>query len=136
LDADIDTSRQRGVIITPTTPNVSFALVWGQGEADQVATQAAYQAALLRIIAHAQAAGFVGRFFINKETWAVGVVNPAVQAAQWGVADNVTIFRGFDADSLNSTFRQAADNSHFIDSGQAAFAAGVVSAMAASGAPF
>ena len=122
--------------ITPARPNVTFALVWGQGEGDDVATQAAYQAALARIIAHAQAAGFVGRFFINKETWAAGVVNPAVQEAQWGVVDNVTVFRGFDADSLNSTFRQPSDNGHFIDSGQAAFAAGVVSAMAASGAPF
>jgi lysophospholipase L1-like esterase len=59
-------------------------------------------------------------------------VSTAVQAAQVGIVDNVTIFSGGDLDSFNATYRQA-DNTHPNDTGAAAMATAVYNAMVASG---
>lgn len=124
----------------PGVTGLTFALSWGQGETDNGngTLQAAYAASMATVISNAQAAGFTGsscRFFINKETWLSGAVSSAVQAAQVALPNGATIFAGGDLDTLNATNRQA-DNTHFNDTGAAAAATLVWSAMHASGAPY
>ena len=127
--------RLASIGITPATTNVTFAILWGQGEGDSGTSTPAYTSALQTVRANAVAAGFSGRFFVNKETWVGGVVTPAVQAAQTGVVDNSTFWAGADMDSLNATNR-IADNTHLNDTGAAAAATLIYNAMHASGAPF
>lgn len=123
--------------IDPAIPGVTFAYLWGQGENDTAlaTSQAAYSASLTAVLGQLSGIGFSGRYFICKETWATGSVSAAVQAAQTGILNGSTIFSGGDLDTLNATNRQA-DNTHFNDTGAAAAAGLVISAMAASGAPF
>lgn len=68
--------------LTPSTPGLQFAMLFGQGEAEVgLGTSQANYAVLLAVIrANLLAAGFVGRMFINVQTCAAGVVN-AAQAA-------------------------------------------------------
>lgn len=119
--------------ITPQT-NVTFAILWGQGESDHGTSSAAYQAALNRIQAQAVACGFSGRFFVNIQTWASGTVDATVQGAQSGIVDNLKFWAGANADSLNATNRQA-DNIHFNDTGVSSLATLTYNAMHASGPP-
>lgn len=123
--------------LTPSTPGLHFAMLWGQGEAEVGlgTSQAVYAGRLATIRANLLAAGFVGRMFINVETWAAGVVNAGVQAAQAAFANGVDIFVGGNLDTLNATYRHA-DNVHFKDNGGVSAAALIHSAMAASGAPY
>lgn len=120
--------------IAPVT-NVTFAIVWLQGESDNGTTSVAYQAALNNVQSRAVACGFSGRFFVNKQTWVSGSVNATIQGAQTGIIDNVKFWAGADADSLNATNR-IADNIHFNDTGIASLATLMYNAMHASGAPF
>lgn len=124
--------------ITPSTPGVTFAAVWGQGEA-QIAsplTQAAYQTYLTSYMDFVDAAGFAGgRWFIMQQTWNGGATSAPVRAAQLAVCTGGTRFTGGDADALNSSNRLA-DNIHFSDAGMAVYASLIVSKMALSGAPF
>lgn len=121
--------------ITPATTNVTFAIVWGQGESDGGTSTVNYTTRLNNVRDHAVAAGFSGRFFVNKQTWAAGSVDANVQAAQTGVVDNVKFWAGADADSLNAANRQS-DNTHFNDTGIAALATAMYDAMVASGSPY
>lgn len=45
--------------------------------------------------------------WIAKESWYNGVTSDAVRAAQAGVVDNVRVFAGPDADTLDNTYRTA-----------------------------
>lgn len=123
--------------ITPSTPGVTFAYLWLQGESDQGAgtTQANYAAALTQIKANLTAAGFVGRMFVAEETWSVGAISTAIQAAQIAFVNGTTVFSAGNMDALNATNRDAS-NLHLNDAGQAAFATTIVNNMIASGAPF
>jgi hypothetical protein len=123
--------------ITPATTNVTFALLWLQGEADGTlgTTSSAYQTAFGQLVANAQAAGFSGRIFVPTETWQAGAASATIQGAQAALRDSVTIFDGGNLDSLNASNRQA-DNTHFNDTGAAAAATLIYNAMHASGVPF
>lgn len=121
--------------ITPSVTNVTFAILWGQGEADHGTSSATYKAALGRIQAQAASCGFSGRFFVNEETWLSGAVDATVQSAQTTVVDNVSFWAGGNLDSLNATNR-IGDNTHLNDTGIAAAASLMEAAMHASGAPF
>lgn len=123
----------RGIV--PGTTNVTFAIIWGQGESDAGTSQVNYTSRMNTVIASAAAAGFSGRWFINKQTWIAGAVDANVQAAQVGLPNGSTVFAGADADSLNAANRYA-DNTHFNDAGMAALATLVYNAMHASGAPY
>jgi len=123
----------------PGATGLTFALSWGQGETDNGngTSQASYAASMATVISNAQAAGFTGsscRFFINKQTWLSGAVSSAVQSAQTALPNGTTVFAGGDLDSLDATNRQ--DNTHFNDTGSAAAASFIWSAMHASGAPY
>lgn len=123
--------------ITPGMTNVTFAILWGQGEGDGVigTTSANWQSSFATLKATILATGFVGRIFVNVETWDLGVPSATIQAAQAAVVDSVTVFAGANWDTLNNTFRQA-DQAHFNDAGAAAAAPLVYTAMHATGAPF
>ena len=121
--------------ITPGMTNVTFAVDWGQGEAEASlsTSQSTYQTALGQIKTNMQACGWIGRFFVNVETWNNTTYAPAA-AAQAAVVDNVFFFAGANLDSLNNSNR--VDTTHFNDTGSAAGAALKKTAMHASGAPF
>jgi hypothetical protein len=123
--------------ITPSTPGVSFAFVWGQGETDNIGgtTQAVYTAGLNALIAATNAAGFVGRYFICQMTYWEATTSAAVRAAQLAIANGTTIFTGGDIDTLTSASRQG-DNIHLSDGGAGSAATLIYNAMHASGAPF
>lgn len=100
-------------------------IIWHQGESDAVdgTSQAAYYAALLRIIAAFRAAGMGAPFFVCKATWFAGSLpagSAAVRAAQAQIVDNDTVFAGPDTDTLDNTYRF--DTTHFSPTGSEAFA--------------
>lgn len=124
--------------ITPTTPGVTFAFLWGQGEGDNFfgTSQATYAAGLTALINNLKAAGFPGRFFICEQTWNAGTISTAVENAQISVVDNVTIFSGGNLDAFGTAYRYPDDNTHFNDSGAAAAATAAYNAIHLSGTPF
>lgn len=135
---------QRGIV---PGPNVTFAILWGQGEANTSTgtSQATYQTALNTIIANAAAAGFSGRWFVAVQSWNSVRTSGPIQAAQLAVVNNTTVFRGANADALigNSCNGGGAcrqDGLHWSDNGSIAYALdaanGWLPAMQASGAPF
>lgn len=145
--------KQRGIVCG--SANITCAILWGQGESDQLAgtTQTAYVAAFNTLVANAAAAGFVGRWFVAKETAdPAGTVSAAVQAAQTanspsGVINNAAgIYLGANADALTGNTCNGAnacrqgDNIHWTDNGSQAYATdatnGWMQALHASGAPF
>lgn len=112
-------------------PNVTFTIVWGQGESNNNnTTQAVYQTALLTIISNVQACGFVGRIFINLETL-TNLTWPPVRAAQAAVVNGTTVFQGADMDTIGGRY----DGVHPGDAASAAMALAIYNAMHASGAP-
>lgn len=117
--------------------NVAFALLWGQGEQDTAigTTQAAYTASFNAIVVQMLALGFSGRIFVAQQTWDGSTFSAPVAAAQLAVCDNVIVFPGVNADALGAGDRQA-DDLHWNDTGQQAYAAGWQAAMHASGAPY
>lgn len=121
--------------ITPATTNVTFAVLWMQGESDHGTATATYKTGLTNMQAQAVLSGFSGRFFVSQETWISGATDTNVQAAQTGIVDGVKFWAGGNIDSLNATNRLA-DNTHLNDTGMAAAAALQVAAMHASGSPF
>ena len=68
--------------ITPATPGVTFAAVWGQGEADtrDGTSRAAYRGHLGRLIDTVFSSGFLGRLFINVESYYFGRTSSEIQA--------------------------------------------------------
>lgn len=121
--------------LIPGATGLTFAFVWGQGESDIGTAQATYQAGLGEVLSTLTATGFNGRAFINKQTWNAGTTDANVRAAQAAVVNNVTVFAGADADTLNAASRQA-DNIHYSDAGMASFATLIYNAMHASGVPY
>ena len=130
-------NRLRYAGITASTPGVTMAAVWGQGESDNTGgtSQASYAASLTSWINTARAAGMSGRIFVNLETWNNGA-SATIRAAQAQVvAANGNVFFGGDIDTLDNTYR--VDNVHPVSpTAAAAFKNLVVNAMAASGSPF
>lgn len=121
--------------ITPTTPGVTFAVVWGQGEKDTDlgTTQAAYASNLNAWIAAARSAGYPGRIFVNIETMSSSVVSSAIQAAQISVVNNVDVWQGANWDALGTSYRS--DGTHPSDAGASALATALYNAIHGSGAP-
>ena len=144
---------QRG--ITCGSTNVTCAIIWGQGEADNFLSTSAvnYVASFNNMVTLTAAAGFVGRWFVAKQTYFNGSADATVQGAQTnasgsgGVINNSAgIYLGANADALvgnvcnpNHACRFS-DNTHFTYNGQVAYATDVTygwqQAMHASGAPF
>lgn len=142
---------QRGIV---AGTNVTFAICWGQGEAETTlgTSQASYVSMWNSMWATIQAAGFTGRIFVAKETYLNGSTNAGVQSAQTvaspsGVINNGSgIYLGANSDALIGSIcnganpcRQA-DNIHYTANGGIAYSTdatnGWKAAMAASGAPF
>lgn len=123
--------------ITAATTGVTMAMLWAQGEQDNVGatSQANYTSRLNTVISNAQAAGMSGRIFVNSESWSAGATASAVTSAQAAVVNGTTVFAGANWDSLDATNRQA-DNTHFNDTGAASAATLVYNAMHATGSPF
>lgn len=112
-------------------------VIWGQGETDTTngTSQAAYAASLSSVITNSRTAGITAPWFIAKQTYNVGTISAAVQAAQVGIVNHgLGIWAGPDADSLGSGSRY--DNLHFSDAGAASYAAAWVTALHLFGAPF
>lgn len=126
--------RQRGIV---EGPNVTFALLWGQGENDNTegTSQAAYTAAFGRFVARVRAAGMQGRIFIPRQTLINGVTSATIRAAQAACVDNgAGIFAGPDMDAITSG--RYPDQTH-LDTGAMVSATSVwMTALSASGAPF
>jgi hypothetical protein len=115
----------------------TFILLWGQGEADSgITSQSAYAASLSTVISNVQNAGFSGRIFIAKQTWnQYGYIDSGIQNAQHSVVDNITVFDGPNADSMDGSYRQS-DNVHFSDPGVSLYATNWCSAIHGTGYPF
>ena len=125
--------------ILPSTPGVTFALKWAQGEQDAAVlgtSQAAYVASFNAMMANARAAGFSGRTFVRLETYYIGGATSAtIRAAQVQVVNGTTIFQGADTDAFDGSYRS--DGLHFLtDVAAGAVASADFWAMHASGAPF
>lgn len=131
--------RFAAVGITPATTGVTFAFLWGQGEADNTlgTAQATYQASVGTVFSNlVSAGGFSGRKFVPQETLSSGATSSTIRAAQAALVDNVTVFSGGDLDTLTTTTNRYADLTHFNDTGAPAAATLVWNAMHASGSPF
>lgn len=138
--------------------NLVCAVLWGQGESDNVGgtSQSAYTAALNNVIATSNAtatslgwSGGWARWLVAKQTFNNGVTSAAVQAAQAAVVNNTQVFAGANADALtgnvcgaaaNAACRDAGDGVHWTDAGSYSYAVdssnGWQQALHASGAPF
>lgn len=130
--------KERGIV--PGT-NVTFAIEYGQGETDVFMAPATYTAYLNNVISNVYACGFVGRFFVAKETWINSTVYPLIQAAQMAVINHAAgIWESADADTIGNPYRvidyPPSGTTHFNDSGLATLAPAIVGAMHASGPPF
>jgi len=124
----------RGIV--PGMSGVTFAFLWGQGESDAATGTAPYVASINQVLASLFATGFNGRAWINLQTMLSGVTSATTRAAQSsGSVITGNVFQGADADSLNTTFRQA-DQTHFLDTGMASLATLIYNAMHATGAPY
>lgn len=125
--------------ITPATTGVTFAMIYGQGEAEGAlsTTQLSWTNNFNSFKATAVAAGFSGRIFVPQETFDGASSYAPVRAAQAAVVDNVTVFSGGDLDTLTGgTNRVGVSPTHFTDAGAASAAAILITAMHASGAPY
>jgi Carbohydrate esterase, sialic acid-specific acetylesterase len=123
--------------ITPATPGVTFAAVWGQGESDtrDGTSRAAYRGHLDRLIETVFSSGFSGRLFVNVESYYLGRTSSEIRAAQTSVVNGTTVFQGADWDALGRSYRLP-DNLHPGELGAPVFALTLYKAMRASGPPF
>jgi len=104
--------------ITPSTPGVKFLIKWNQGESDtqQSTTQVNYTNSFNLMKSQIDAVLPV-KWTVAKETWFVGAVSSAVQAAQVALVNGTTIFAGEDMDgNINATGR-VGDNTHLNAAG-------------------
>lgn len=126
--------------ITAGMTGVTFALIFGDGENDNIGgtSQAAWTASFATLKSNIVATGFSGRIFVPQETYQSGGTSTAVRAAQAAVVDNVTVFSGGDFDTLTgSTNRQSGGtDAHMTDAGAGSAATLMYNAMHASGVPF
>jgi hypothetical protein len=129
-------ARLAGRGITPSLPNVTFALIYMTGANDHGTTAANYKAGYQNVVTKAQDAGFVGRVFVPKYSRLNNVTDSGVTDGQASLIDNATYFFGGDVDSVNGATNLQADNTHFNATGQANVAVVIEAAMHASGSPF
>lgn len=151
LPSAVARTAQRG--ITCGTTGVTCAIIWGQGEADNfwATSQANYVASFNLMVAKVAAAGFVGRWFVAKQTYYNSATYANVQNAQTatassGVINNAAgIYLGANADALTGSICNGsnpcrADTTHFSLNGGIAYATdatnGWQKAMQNSGAPY
>jgi hypothetical protein len=142
---------QRG--ITCGSTNVTCAVIWGQGEGDTFysTSQANYVASFNNMVTNAANAGFVGRWFVAKQTYYNSATDATIQAAQTanatsGVINNSAgIYLGANSDALvgnvcNGSNACREDVTHFSYNGTVAYATdatnGWQAAMHASGSPY
>lgn len=120
----------RGIV--PGATGVTFAAVFDIGEDDLSlgTSQASMTASLNSVISNLQATGFNGRIFIPLESGLSQTSNNVRSAQAAVVTGNVKAGGDFDA------ITGRADGVHWNDTGAANAAAALVTAMAASGAPF
>lgn len=126
--------------ITPGMTGVTFALIYGQGEQDNLngTSQAAWTASFATLKANILATGFNGRIFVPQETYINSTTSSAVRAAQASVVDNSVVYSGGDFDTLTgSTNRQnGGTDAHMTDAGAASVSTLMINAMHASGIPY
>jgi hypothetical protein len=123
---------------------VSCVIAWGHGEEDNAlaTTQLSYTTSGTAMISAVATAGFVGHWYIAKQTWyTCACVSAAVQAAQAALVNGTSVFAGPNADALTgnacgspatSACRQA-DNVHWTDNGSLSYAAAWVTALHTGG---
>jgi lysophospholipase L1-like esterase len=129
-------ARLAGRGITPSTTNVTFALVYQIGANEHGIAQATFQANVAQTIAKVKDAGFVGRVFIPQYTRNSGT-DATIRAAQLALVDNVTYFDGGDIDAITATGANLqGDGVHLTAAGQALAGTAIESKMHASGSPF
>ena len=122
--------------------NLTFAIDWMQGESDGPAgtSGSAYTTAVGQVATSFSNCGFTGRMFVNVESYTSGAAYSTIASAQAAMAGttygNTSIKAGANLDSLTNSYRNAADHTHFIDSGNQAAAALKITAWHASGSPF
>lgn len=126
--------------ITPGLPNTTFAILWGQGEAEQNdMPKEAYLDFLLSIINDSRSAGFTKEqvpWFINIETQTNGKSLPAIQAAQMAIVSRKNnIWPGFHMDQVGLEHRQI-DRTHLNDDGGMEYVRGEIAALHEYGMPF
>ncbi len=105
--------------INMNTTGVKWLIKWNQGESDtQVSTtQVAYANSMTKMINRINTYAPGIKWMIAKETWYIGTVSSAVQAAQTGLINGSTIFAGEDMDTnINATGR-IGDNTHLNAAG-------------------
>lgn len=138
--------------------NISCAVLWGQGETDNIngTSQATYTAGLNSLIATGNAVATSlgwsatwGRWLVARQTFYNGFgTNAGLQAAQAAVVNGTQVFAGANADALQGNVCGPAANvacrtpdpSHFSDNGSYSYAVGPTNgwqaALHASGAPY
>jgi Carbohydrate esterase, sialic acid-specific acetylesterase len=132
---------QKGILCGTT--NITCVIVWGQGEADNElgTSQASYTNSFNTLVTNVATAGFVGHWYVAKQTYFAGTTSAPVQAAQLAVVNSTTVFAGPNADALsgsvcgpsvNAACRQT-DNVHWSDNGSFSYAAAWVTALHAGG---
>ncbi len=104
--------------INMNTAGVKWLVKWNQGESDTQlsTTQASYAASMNKMIARIDALAPGIKWMIAKETWYIGAVSAAVQAAQLALVNGTTVFAGENMDSINATGR-VGDNTHLNATG-------------------
>ena len=117
--------------------NVTFAIMWGQGESDAVAgtSQANYQASFGQMVTRARAAGMAGKIFCAIQSRQTSTNNATIRAAQAACVNNgAGIYAGPDVDAI--TAGRYGDGTHLDTAGLASATTAWLAALAASGAPF
>lgn len=144
--------QQRGIVCGGTGVVCVMSVALGETDCSNGVSQAAWVASFNNIVTAANAAGFVGRWLVNKETWTGSASCATIQAAQTsnaptGVINNgASIFLGANMDALvgnvcsGSLNCRQAGNLHLSDAGSISVATdgtnGLVKALQNSGAPF
>ncbi len=93
------------------------AIMWGQGESDTSAgtSQAAYAAALSKIIAEFNRAIPGTPFLVAREAYYYGNTSPGILAAQASVVNGTTVFAGENVELIGPSGRS--DNTHLNAAG-------------------
>lgn len=108
------------------------AIMWGQGESDTSAgtSQAAYAAALSKIIAEFNRAIPGAPFLVAQEAYYYGNTSPAILAAQASVVNGTTVFAGENVELIGPSGRY--DNTHLNAAGALQRASLAVAALMAA----
>ncbi len=133
--------KSKGIVCGGT--NTTCVIIWGQGETDNTngTSQGTYTSSLNTVISNTSAAGFVGHWYVAKQTYN-GANSTAIQNAQAAVVNNTSVFAGPNADSLvgnlcgvsnNAACRNGVDTVHWTDNGSLSYAALWVTALHTGG---